>query len=460
MTSTQNTPLVLGTESIPKLLFKYAAPAIVGMSAAAIYNLTDSIFIGHGVGALAISGLALTLPLMTIFAAFGSLVGVGAASLLSLKLGQKDYASAKLILGNVLILNTIFGASLGALGLIFLKPILLLFGASEDTLPYAYDYMQIIIAGNIITHIYLGLNETLRASGYPMRAMLATISSVVINCLLVALFIMVFDWGIRGAAFATVIAQAIALGTQIVHFASPKSYLHFEKGILRLKKSIVRGIVSIGLSPFLMNICASGVIILINHSLQAHGGDLEIGAYGIVNRVVTIFVIFAIGLNQGMQPIVGYNYGARQYDRVIKALKITIFFATGITSLTFLACQIIPEPLARMFTSDPVLIEKARIALRVVTIAFPLVGFQIVTGSFFQSIGKPKKSIFLSLTRQLIFLTPLLLLLPPFLGTLGVWLSMPVADGIAVMLAAILLTRQIRQFRREQASNIPNLLHP
>lgn len=452
----QSIPTYLGTDSIPKLLTRYSIPAIIAMTAASMYNMVDSIFIGRGVGPLGISGLALTLPLMNMAAAFGSLVGIGASTLLSVKMGQKDTESAERIIGNVILLNSIIGALFSVIGLLFLDKILYIFGASDQTLPYARDYMQVILMGNVMTHIYLGLNDMLRASGYPARAMIATLSAVLINCLLNALFIFSLGWGIRGAAWATLAAQAVALTYEIIHFSNPKHYIHFKRGIFRLRKQIVQGILAIGLSPFLMNLCASVVVILINRALQLTGGDMAVGAYGIVNRVALLFVMIVFGFNQGMQPIAGYNFGAQKYDRVIKVLKYTIICGVSVTTTGFLLCELMPRQIAFLFTDNEELIGLAARALRIVLLLFPLVGFQIVTSNFFQSIGMAKKAIFLSLTRQMLFLIPFLLILPRIYGDTGVWMSMPLADTAAIVVASVMLTRQLRKFRSHMQSDTNN----
>ena len=357
--SKQNSPLVLGTERISKLLTQYAIPAIIAMTASSLYNMADSIFIGHGVGPLAISGLALTFPLMNLAAAFGSLVGVGASTLVSVKLGQKDYEGANKVLGNVLVLNVVLGLAFTLVFMLLLDPILYFFGASENTISYARDYMNVILMGNVITHMYLGLNAVLRSSGFPKLAMYATLASVVINCVLNPLFIFGFGWGIKGSAWATVISQVISLAGQLIHFSRPKELLHFKKGIYRLKSEIVKGILYIGMSPFLMNLCACLIVILINRGLKEHGGDMAIGAYGIVNRVVFLFIMIIMGFNQGMQPIAGYNFGARQYSRVTEVTKLTMKWAIGVATTGFLLCQLFPSMIVRMFTTDPELIEAA-----------------------------------------------------------------------------------------------------
>lgn len=443
-----NNPLTLGTESVKKLLLRYAIPSIVAMLSSSLYNMIDSIFIGHGVGAMAISGLAITMPIMNVIAALGTLVSVGGATLMSVKMGQGDKKSAEYILSNVLMLNVIIGLCLTAAGVIFLDDILYFFGASENTIPYAREFMHIILSGTAVTHVYLGLNDMLRASGYPGKAMGVILTAIAINCVLNPLFIFGFKWGIAGSAFATVIAQTVAMSIELVHFMRNKHFIHFERKMFGLKAHIVKGIFSIGVSPFLMNICASIVVIFINKSLMTYGGDFYVGAYGIINRVLMVFIMIVIGLNQGMQPIVGYNFGARKFDRVARALRYAIFAAVAVTTSGFLMAEIFPHLLANMFTGDQELIDIASHGMRIVLIMFPIVGFQMVTANFFQSIGKVRKAILLSLTRQMLFLVPLLIILPRFMGTLGVWISMPIADSLATVLAVFLLTRQMRKFRK------------
>ncbi|MDR1743609.1 MAG: MATE family efflux transporter [Dysgonamonadaceae bacterium] len=450
---TTKKPTELGTEKISKLLYQYAIPAIIAMTASSLYNITDSIFIGHGVGALAISGLAITFPLMNLAAAFGSLVGVGAATLLSIRLGQKDYSSANQILGNVLILNIISGLSFAVVALLFLDPILLFFGASENTLPYARDFMHIILLGNVITHTYMGLNAVLRASGKPEKSMYATLLTVGINMILNPLFIFVFHWGIKGSAWATVISQTAMLFWQIGLFQKKDSFLRFTKESFRLKFKIVKEMIAIGMSPFLMNAASSIIVILINQGLIRTGGDLAVGAYGIVNRVAFLFVMVVIGLNQGMQPIAGYNFGAKNYLRVTDVLKKTIYYATAVMVTGFAVAHLFPRAVASIFTTDEQLINIAVNGLKIVFVFYPIVGFQMVATNFFQSIGMSGKSIFLSLTRQLIFLIPLLLILPNYFDENGVWYSMPAADLLSSIIAAVMLIHQFRQFKKKEAKN-------
>lgn len=435
------------------MLMRYAVPAIVAMTAASLYNMMDSIFIGHGVGPLAIAGLAVTFPFINLAAAFGSLVGVGASTLVSVKMGQKDLKSAEAVLGNVLVMNTVIGLAFMGICLIFLDQILVFFGASADTLPYARDYMKVILYGNLITHIYMGLNEVMRSSGYPQRAMAATLFAVAINGVLNALFIFVLDMGIMGAALGTICAQFLALIGVLCHFSSKKSYIRFQRGIFRIKLHIVVGMLAIGLSPFLMNICSCLVVMLVNNGLQSHGGDMYIGAYGIVNRIVFLFIMIVMGFNQGMQPIAGYNFGARQTDRVIKILKYTILCGTTVTVLGFLICQFFPRVIIRLFTTDESLIALAERGMHIIMLLFPVIGFQMVSTSFFQSIGMAWKAIFLSLTRQLIFLVPCLFLLPRYWGPDGVWGSFPIADALATVTTALMLIWQLKKFKAEGLNN-------
>ena len=449
----QGSHLALGTENIRKLLLQYAIPSVIAMTAASLYNIIDSIFIGQGVGALAISGLAITFPLMNLAAAFGSLVGVGASALMSLRLGQKDYDSANAILGNVLVLNLILGSLYSLVVLLFLDPILYFFGASHDTLPYAHDFMVIITLANPVTHMYFGLNALMRASGNPVRSMNATIISVIINIVLAPLFIFVFHWGIRGAALATVIAQTSMMLWQLLYFTDRKRYIHIRRETFRLQYRIVKDSMSIGLAPFLMNMTSSAIVIIINQSLIRHGGDLAVGAYGIINRIAALFVMIVLGLNQGMQPIAGYNYGARQYDRVTSVLKFTVFLASGVMTLGFLLCELFPHAVASVFTTNRELIDIAAHGLRIVMLVFPIVGFQMVASTFFQSIGMAGKAIFMSLTRQVLFLLPGLLIFPPLLGVKGVWISMPVADTLASIVAVYMLTVQYRKSILRQKIN-------
>lgn len=442
----------MGTERIGKLLMQYAIPAIIAMTASSLYNMVDSIFIGHGVGPLAIAGLAITFPLMNLAAAFGSLVGVGASTLISVKLGQKDYTTAQHILGNVVSLNLLIGLLFTLVSLLFLDPILYFFGASDATLPYARDYMITILLGNVITHMYLGLNSVLRSAGHPQKAMAATILTVVINTLLDPLFIYTFHMGIRGAAIATVLAQVISLCWLIKIFCNKEELLHLKRGIYRLKMTLVENIIGIGLAPFFMNLASCFIVILINKGLKLYDGDLAIGAFGIVNRIVFLFVMIVMGLNQGMQPIAGYNFGAQHYHRVNQVMKYTVIAATLVTTTGFLVGELMPELAVSAFTTDAQLIQLSANGLQVVVLFFPIIGFQMVTSNFFQSIGMAKKAIILSLSRQVLILIPCLLILPLFWGVKGVWYSMPISDITASIIAGTMLYAQFKHFKQQHAA--------
>lgn len=441
--------LELGTKPVGKLLAQYALPAIIAMTAASLYNIIDRVFIGQVVGPMAISGLAITFPFMNLAAAFGAAVGVGASTTISVKLGQKDYESAENILGNTITLNLIVGLAFGGICLLFLDPILRFFGASDATLPYARDFMQVILAGNVFSHMYFGMNAVLRAASKPQMAMFATIFTVGMNILLDVVFILWWHWGIKGAAFATVISQVLALCWQMKLFTNKSELLHLKRGIYKLKSNLVRNIISIGISPFLMNACACVIVIFINNQLVRFGGDMAVGAYGIANSIAMIFVMFVIGLNQGMQPIAGYNYGAQQYDRMMRVVKLSIITAVCIMLTGWSLAMFAPYHCARMFTTDPELIKGSIKAIQIIMMMYPFIGCQMVITNFFQCIGKVKISIFLSLSRQLLFLLPLLILLPNFYGINGVWVSMPTSDLISVIVAISIMTVYLRRFKKE-----------
>lgn len=435
----ENNPHILGEAPIGKLLVEYSIPAIIGMTLTSLYNIIDSIFIGHGVGALAISGLAITFPLMNLLVAFCTLVGVGGATLSSIRLGQKDKKGAEDILGNVAILCVINAIFYGGLAFIFLEPILFFFGASEATLPYARDFMQVILLGSPISYVMIGLNNIMRATGYPKKAMLSSMLTVGCNIILAPIFIFVLNWGIRGAALATICSQFIGMLWVLYHFYSPKTYIRFQRHSMRLKQHIIANIFAIGMSPFVMNVCACCIVIFINNRLLNYGGDMAIGAFGILNRIQMLFVMIVMGITMGMQPITGYNYGAQHFDRVKRTLKLGITAGCIITTLGFIIGELFPGVFVGMFTDNHELTDEATLALRIGILSFPVVGAQIVITQFFQSIGKARISIFLSLSRQLLFLLPGLAFLPPFYGVEGVWFSMPLSDALAFAVAALML---------------------
>jgi len=451
-------PLELGTEKIGKLLKQYALPAIIAQTASSLYNMVDSIFIGQGVGPLAISGLAVTFPLMNLSTAFGTLVGAGAATMLSVLLGQKNYKAANKVLGNVVTLNTIIGLAFMAVALIFIDPILYFFGASENTLPYAKEYITIILIGNVITHLYFGLNAAMRSSGNPKKAMGLTIFTVVFNTILDPIFIFVFDMGIAGAAWATVIAQTVAMFVVMHHFNDKTRPFHFEKGIFRLDMRVAKDSLSIGMGPFLMNAAACLVTLFINQQLRKYSGDLGIGAYGICNRFVFMFAMICMGLNQGMQPIAGYNYGARQYSRVKEVFWKTAKLAMVMTTICFIFGMFLPKAAVGIFTHDEELMNLSAKALRIMTLVFPIVGFQMIATNFFQSLGMVKKSVILSLSRQILFLLPLLYALPMWFESNGVWMSFPISDALATLLTIFMLGRLFKKFSQLKDGDDPSIL--
>ncbi len=454
---------VLAEKPVGSLLMQYAIPAIVAMAASSVYNIIDGIFIGQGVGAEAIMGLALTGPLMSLTAAFGAMVGVGAATLMSVKLGQKDYGTAQKILGNVVIMNLTLGIVLGMLLLVFINPILRFFGASDVTLPYARNFMSIILVGNVVTHMYLGLNALLRSTNRPQKAMCATIGTVVLNCILAPIFIFVLGWGIRGAATATVMAQLIMLMWQLRLFSNKDELIHLSRSIIKLDLKIVKESLLVGLPQFLINLCACLVAAMMTRSLTSYGGDMAVGAFGICNRFVLFIVMVVIGLNQGMQPIAGYNFGARRYDRVLGVLNKALIFGSVITLTGFVIGVFFPTPFVSVFAKDsPQLIKMSAHALSCMVMMFPIVGIQIVSTAFFQSIGYAPKSIFLSLTRQLIFLVPAIFILPHLYADPleGLWHAAPVADGLASVLAITLLVLQVKKFKKQMQTPVENMHTP
>ena len=443
----------LGTESVRKLLMKYALPGIIAMTAMSLYNMVDSIFIGHGVGALALSGLTVAKPFMDICAAFGTLVGVGASSLVAIKLGEKDYRSANDVLANVVLLNVLLGSMIMVVGLYFLDPILYAFGASDATIVYAREYMQIILWGNILTHIYYGLNSMLRSMGHPQISMFATILAVALNVILDPIFIFVLDMGVRGAATATILSQLVAVIVELIIFLNPKEVIHFHRGIWRLRRDITMRALSIGLAPFLMHMAACFVVIVLNNQLKRYGDDMAIATFGITNRFIFFFVMIVMGIQQGMQPIVGYNYGAKLYDRMLRAFKLSVYCATCVMSVLFLFGEIWPEGFIRLFTHDELLIAQSIAPARVMLCVMFAIGFPMITGNFYTSIGMAPKAIFLSLTRQVLFLIPLIVGLPLLFEQIGwqpiwgVWWSWPISDALSVIIAAIVINRDMRKFK-------------
>ncbi len=456
-------PTELGTRPIGALIRQYAVPGIIAMTASSLYNMVDSIFIGHipDVGSLSMSGLAVTFPLMNISTAFGTLVGVGAATMISVLLGQKNYKSAEKVLCNDITLNVITGILFTIVSLVWMDPILRFFGASDVTLPYARDYMTIIAIGNAVTHLYFGLNAIVRASGNPKLAMGLTLFTVTSNAILDPIFIYTLGLGIQGAAIATVLCQTMALGYTLWYFLDQKRFLHLPRSlkIFRVDWRIASDSLSIGMGPFLMNLASCIVVLFINQQLVKWGGDLALGAYGIVNRITFLFIMVVMGFNQGMQPIAGYNFGSRQYGRVREVYVKTAFWATIVTTAGFIVSEFLPDAAVSIFTNDPILEEKAARGLRMMNPVFPIVGFQMVTTNLFQCLGMVKKSIFLSLSRQLLFLLPCIYILPPILESeAGVWYSFPISDTVSAIITAILAWNLIVKLGKLKDGDDPSIL--
>jgi putative MATE family efflux protein len=436
----KNNPMTLGTRPVGKLLLEYSIPAIIASVAVSLYNIVDSIFIGRGVGPMAIAGLAITLPLMNLVMAFNTLIASGGATISSIFLGQKNVSRATDVINNVMTFCLLHSIVFGGLTLWFLDDILTLFGATPDTISYAREFMRVILWGTPISYVFIGLNNLMRATGYPKKAMISALLSVVVNIVLAPLFIYKFKWGIAGAAWATLAAQFAAFIWVLFHFFSKKSFVHFNPHNSWCSGKILKKVYAIGLSPFLMNVTSCVVVVFLNKSLLNYGGadgNMAIGAFGIINRVTMFFVMVVFGVTQGMQPILGFNYGARQWGRVKDTLHKGVWIGLAITTFGCFITEVFPNAISSLFTTDEHLISIARAGFRIYFACYPLVGCQIVIQNFFQSIGKPQLSIFLSLTRQLIYLLPLLVILPPIFGIPGVWASMAGSDFLAFATAVI-----------------------
>ena len=440
----------LGTKPVGGLLMQYAIPAIIAMTASSLYNIIDRAFIGQIVGPEAIAGLGITFPFMNLSGAFGAAVGVGASTCISVKLGQRDYKTAENLLGNTVTLNLIIGLLFMVVCLVFLDPILRFFGASDATLPYAHQFMTVILLGNMITHMYFGMNAVLRAAGKPRHAMYSVLFTVGMNIVLIIVFVWWFRWGIRGAAMATISAQSMALCWQLWIFSNKKEVLHLKKGIYKLKANLVRNIISIGISPFLMNTTSCIIVIFMNNQFVHYGGDMAVGAYSIANSVVMVFFMFVIGITQGMQPIVGYNYGAEKYDRMLRCLWLAIAYATAILLCGWALSMLFPRQIARIFTTDAELLDLSAKGIRLDMLVFFVVASQAVITNFFQCIGKVRISIFLSLTRQLFMLLPLAYILPKFWGLDCVWYSMPASDFCSFAMTIPILFWYLKKLKRNE----------
>lgn len=440
----------LGEAPIGRILFKYSLPAVVGTVISAVYNIIDSIVIGHAIDdPNVVAGMAITFPVMNIVTALGMLVGAGAATRVSIVMGQNDKRVAEIILGNCVQLTILFGLLYVTGFIFFLDPLLRAFGATDNSLPYAHEFLMWVLPGMVLMNLTFSYNNVMRASGYPAKAMYTNIIGAVLNAILAPIFLFVFHWGIRGAAIATDISMLVTATWVMSHFFNKKNTLHFAKGTLKMNWSLVRGVLYIGMAPFLINVAGSGVNAIINNTLVDYGGDNAVAAVVVFNRYVTIFVFIIIGICQGMQPIVGYNYGSGRINRLFRTFWTAALTATIVATIGSVIGMIFPRPIAAMFMQDPNQIESAVRCLKIALLAFSIVGFQIVSTNFFQSLGMAATAVFLSLTRQVIFMIPLLFILPPIFGLSGVWSAFPISDSVATIVAALLLFGQMRKINRE-----------
>lgn len=435
----------LGEAKIGKLILKFSIPAIIGMLVNALYNVVDRIFVGQGVGSAGLAAISIGFPVMLIIMAFGMLIGLGSTALISIRLGEKNKDEAELIMGNAIVLLLVVSLTLTVIGLIFLEPLLQLFGASPEILQLAKTYMSIILLGAAFQNIGFGVNNFIRAEGNPKTAMLTMLIGAVTNIILDPIFIFGFKWGIAGAALATVLSMMVSAAWVILYYRGDRSTLKIRAANLILRAWVIRQIVALGSAPFVMQVAASGIMALINHSLVTYGGDLAVSAMGIVHSVMMLILMPVFGINQGVQPIIGYNYGARQFDRVKHALKLAIFAATAVTTLGFIFIQGFAEQIVQVFSrTDRELIALGAKALSTFMLCLPIIGFQVVSANYFQAVGKPRQAMFLSLSRQVLLLIPALLILPRFFGLNGVFYAGPTADLLSSMLTGTWLIYEMK----------------
>ncbi|MDO4971933.1 MAG: MATE family efflux transporter [Bacteroidales bacterium] len=454
MNNTQNNRLQeLDTAPLGKLLWKYSLPAVVGIVVMSIYNIIDRIFIGQGVGPDAIAGLAITFPVMNVSAAFGVLIGAGASARTSILLGMQAKDKAEQVLGNSMVMTLVFGTFYIAMFAIFMDPVLRMFGASDTSLPYAHDFMLYILPGLMFNNITFSFNNVMRASGYPTKAMITMFIGAGLNVILAPIFIFWLEMGIKGAAIATDISMGVSMLFVLAHFFNKNNEIHFKSGIYRLRRDILMPILAIGAAPCIVNSAGCVINAVINNTVYHYGGDQAVAAIGIFTAITGLVITFVVGVCMGMQPIVGYNYGAKRFDRLMRTFWMSAGVCTIVCTIGCLVCQIFPEAISRMFTSDPSLIAASATTLRLATAAFWIAGFQMVVTNFFQSVGEAGKSIFMSLTRQVLFIIPFLLILPQFWKIDGVWLAFPFSDLCSTVTAALMMVWQIKKIRRLENRN-------
>jgi len=445
----------LGEGNIPYLLLRFSAPAVVGMTAQALYSVVDRIFVGQAVGSEGIAGTTVSFPFMLVLLAFGMLIGVGAAALVSIRLGEQKKGEAERVLGNALVLLVCVSALLTSVGLVLLTPLLKIFGASEQILPYAQDYLQIIVLGSVFQLVGFGLNAVIRGEGNPRIAMLTMLIGALLNTILDPIFLFGFGWGMRGAAAATVISQAVSAVWVLSYFLRGRSLLNLHLGNLSLGWSVCAAILTIGSPLFAVQMAASVMNAILNNQLRIHGGDLGISVMGIIHSVALFIAMPIFGINQGAQPIMGYSYGAGKFDRVKKTLQTAILFATAICMAGFFVVMVFPSDVIRLFSrEDEALMRLGTHAIRVCLMMFPIIGFQIVSASYFQAVGKPKQALCLGLSRQVLLLIPAILILPCFFGLDGIWAAIPAADLASSILTGIWLFLELRHLRKRHAEAI------
>lgn len=438
---------ILGEEKVSKLLWKFSVPAIIGMVVNALYNVVDSIFVGNGVGEIGLAAVAIAFPIMILLMAFGVLIGVGASSLVSIRLGEKRISDAEKILGNAYMLASIFMTGLSMVMLVFLDPILIALGTETIVLPYARDFTSVILLGSVFMHIGFGMNTIIRAQGDPKTAMMTMFISAGINVVLNPLFIFGFKMGISGSAWATVLAQAVAAIWVTIYFRSKKSLLKLRIATMKPDPQIIKQIIKNGLSPFLMQFAASIVAVLFNFSLLKYGGEMAIASMGIIQRVSMLLLMPLLGISQGIQPIIGFNYGAQKYDRVIEALKLGIIVATCLSITGFCIIQLFDSKIISLFSQNPDLINMGTRGMQIVLAMLPILGFQLISAQYFQAVGKARYAIFLSLSRQVILLIPLIVIMPNLFGLMGAWIATPLADLGAAIITGIFLLQELRKLR-------------